>query len=264
MFSMLQALWNYRGFIFGSIKREFQLKYRNSMLGAAWTIIDPLTMIVVYTVIFSQMMHSKLPDSKNAFSYSIYLCAGVLTWNYFSEITGRAQNVFLENANLLKKINFPRICLPFIVIGSASLNFIIIFALFSIFLLGTGNFPGVVILSVIPVLLLQIAFSIGLGMTLGVLNVFFRDVGQFYNVILQFWFWLTPIVYSASILPDQIKQLLKFNPMAQLIAAYQAVFVSGKIPDWYSLWPTSLVALFFCISGVFLFAKHGGEMVDEL
>ena len=92
---MLKALWAYRGFIFGSVRREFQAKYSNSLLGAAWTVINPLAMIVVYTVVFSQIMRAKLPGVDSQFAYSIYLCAGVLTWTFFSETVGRAQNVFL-------------------------------------------------------------------------------------------------------------------------------------------------------------------------
>jgi lipopolysaccharide transport system permease protein len=108
---MLSILWAYRGFILGSVNREFQLKYRNSLLGAAWTVINPLAMIVVYTVIFSQVMRAKLPGVDHGFAYSIYLCAGSLTWGLFAEIVGRGQNIFIENANLLKKISFPRMCL---------------------------------------------------------------------------------------------------------------------------------------------------------
>jgi hypothetical protein len=99
-----------------------------------------------------------------------------------------------------------------IVVLNASLNFAIIFGLFTAFLIVSGNFPGLVFLAVIPVLLLQIAFAIGLGMVLGVLNVFFRDVGQFFAIFIQFWFWFTPIVYPASILPEPVRPLLMWNP----------------------------------------------------
>ncbi|RJQ28019.1 ABC transporter permease [Candidatus Parcubacteria bacterium] len=261
---MIRALWDYRGFIAGSIKREFQLKYRNSMLGAAWTVLNPLAMIIVYTVIFSQVMRARLPGTGSTFSYSIYLCAGVLTWGLFAEITGRSRNVFLEHANLLKKISFPRICLPVIVVGSAGLNFAIIFTLFTIFLFVSGNFPGWAYLALLPVLTIQIAFSIGLGMVLGVLNVFFRDVGQLFDVVLQFWFWLTPIVYSSAILPKKAQLLISINPMARLAIAYQTIVLSGTGPDWISLWPVVFLAAFLCIWGTRLFRLHAGEMVDEL
>jgi lipopolysaccharide transport system permease protein len=265
MVGMFKPLWDYRGFILGSVKREFQSKYRNSLLGAAWTVLNPLAMIVVYTVIFSQVMKAKLPGVDSTFAYSIYLCAGVITWGLFAEITGRAQNIFLDNANLLKKLSFPRLSLPIIVVLSVGLNFGIVFGLFTLFLLLTGNFPGWAFFALIPLLVLQVAFSIGLGVSLGVLNVFFRDVGQMFNVVLQFWFWLTPIVYPASILPTEARDiLLGWNPMAPLVAGYQGVLVLGQWPDWHTLLMPTVVAVVLCLFGLRLFRKRAGEMVDEL
>lgn len=264
MGAIFKALWAYRGFILGSVKREFQSKYRNSLLGAAWTVINPLAMIVVYTVIFSQIMRAKLPGVDTAFAYSIYLCAGVLTWGLFSEIVGRGQNVFLDNANLIKKLSFPRLCLPVTVVANAGLNFAIIFGLFSAFLVLSGNFPGLPYFALFPVLAVLAAFAIGLGITLGVLNVFFRDVGQFFGIFLQFWFWLTPVVYPVSILPERLQPYMNLNPMARLITAFQVILVNGQWPNWYSLWPVVVLAILLCVIGFGLFRRHAGEMVDEL
>jgi len=261
----ISALWSYRGFVAGSVKREFQLKYRNSMLGAVWNVITPLSMIVVYMVIFSQLMRSRLPDADPTFGYSIYLTTGVLSWGLFTEIALRAQNIFIEQGNLMKKLSFPRLTLPLIVVLSAGLNFTIIASLFLIFVILTGNWPGWVAVAAVPVLLVQVAFAVGLGVTLGVLNVFFRDVGQFFGVVLNFWFWFTPIVYPPTILPEQIRGiLLGWNPMAPLIAANQGIFVSGRWPDWPSLLMPAIVAALLCWLGLRLFRKRAGEMVDEL
>lgn len=264
MNNMISALWAYRGFVLGSVGREFQSKYRNSLLGAAWTILNPLAMVTVYTVIFSSVMKAKLPGVDDTFAYSIYLCSGVLTWGLFAEIAGRGQNVFLENANLLKKLSFPRLCLPIIVVVNASLNFAIIFGLFLLFLLFSGHFPGLPLLGIIPVLMIQIAFAIGLGTTLGVLNVFFRDVGQFFGIALQFWFWFTPIVYPITIIPEHFRDLLAYNPMAPMIGAYQTILVNGRWPDWQSLIFVAMLSLLLCVLAIRLFRKRSGEMVDEL
>ena len=264
MLSTARLLWAYRDFILGSAKREFQSKYRNSLLGATWTIIQPLAMIVVYTVIFAQLMRARLPGTESTFAYSIYLCAGVITWGFFAEITSRAQNVFIENANLLKKINFPRLCLPVTLVFSASLNFTIIFSLFVTFVLVTNQFPGWVFLAIFPVLAIQTLFAIGLGMTLGVLNVFFRDIGQLFSVILQFWFWLTPIVYPVEILPESLQKLMQFNPMASIIGAYQKILVFGHWPEWNYLWLPLALGLILCFWGLRLFRQNSGELVDEL
>ena len=264
MGNILKSLWTYRVFIFGSVKREFQSKYRNSLLGAAWTVLNPLAMIIVYTVIFSQIMRAKLPGIDSSFAYSIYLCAGTLTWGLFAEIVSCAQNTFLEHANLLKKLSFPRLCLPVIVVANALLNFFIIFGLFSIFLLISGNFPGLVYLALFPVVFIMVTFAIGLGISLGVLNVFFRDVGQFFGIVIQFWFWLTPIVYPISILPESVRPLMSYNPMVVLISACQEILMSGQWPIWQNLLPVTIIAFALCVFGMRLFRKHVDEMVDEL
>jgi lipopolysaccharide transport system permease protein len=261
---MLRGLWAYRGFVLGSVKREFQAKYSNAILGALWSLLSPLAMIVVYTVIFAEVMHSKLPGVPSKFAYSIYLCAGILTWGLFAEIVARGQNVFIEQANLIKKISFPRICLPLIVVCNALVNFGIIFGLFVVFLVASNNFPGWVFFALVPVLVVQVLLAIGLGIVAGVLNVFFRDVGQFLTIAMQFWFWLTPIVYPASILPPEVRGLLGWNPMARVIEAWQAVLVQGQAPDWRALLPVAVLALVLCVLALRLFRRRAGEMVDEL
>ena len=264
MIGFLRPLWAYRSFVLGSVKREFQSKYRNSLLGAAWVIINPLAQIFVFTVIFSQVMRAKLPGIDSTFAYSIYLCAGTLTWGLFSEITTRSQTMFLDNAGLLKKLNFPRLCLPVTVVLNALLNFSIIFGLFTTFLLITNNFPGITYIALAPLLILLIAFAAGLGMILGVLNVFFRDVGQFFGIFITFWFWFTPIVYPVTILPERAKPIVELNPMAYLIGAVQGIVLRDEWPQWGQLFYPAGMALALCLLGLYLFRKHSSEMVDEL
>lgn len=264
MAPIIRALWSYRSFIFGSVKREFQSRYQNSVLGAAWTVLQPLAMIVVYTVVFATVMRARLAGVDKSFAYSIYLCSGVLTWELFGEITRRGQTVFIDNANLIKKLSFPRISLPVTVIAGSLVNFAIVFSLFLLFLLLTGNFPGLVAVAAVPVIAVLVLFAIGLGIALGILNVFFRDVGQFFTIALQFWFWLTPVVYPANILPERLQPWLRLNPMTPVIVAMHEIFVYSRWPDWTSLVPVLLLALLLCAWGWRLFRRHSGELVDEL
>lgn len=261
---MIRSAWAYRGFIFGSVKREFQMRYERSILGAAWGVLNPLAMIAVYTLVFSKLMKARLPGLDSELSYSIYLCAGMLTWGLFSEIVSRSMTMFLDNANMLKKLSFPRICLPIIVTLSACINFLIVFALFTLFLVVSGNFPGLIYFAIVPVLVVHIAFSAGLGMILGVINVFFRDVGQFFGICLQFWFWLTPIVYPISVIPESLRFLIQFNPMTYIVGAYQAILVNTPWPYWVSFLPVTLISLALILIGRLLFRRQMGEMVDEL
>lgn len=261
---LLESLWAFRGFVIESVKRDFQSKYQNSLIGSLWAIINPVATILIYTVIFSEVMKAKLPDVSGQYAYGIYLCSGILTWGLFSEIVNRAQGMFIENANLLKKISFPRFCLPVIVLSSSIVNFLIIFTLFTLFLFVKDVFPGLAFISVIPLVLLLTFFAIGLGITLGVLNVFFRDVGQLTGVVLTFWFWLTPIVYPASILNDRLGEILSYNPMTPIISAFQTVLVYGEWPNWASLFSFLLAATFLNFLGLVLFRKHVADIVDEL
>lgn len=262
--TQIKAIWSYRGFIWGSVQREFQSRYRNSLLGSFWAILTPLATILIYTLIFSRLMQVRLPGMNDTLAYSIYLCAGILTWGLFAEIIGRCQTVFLENANMIKKLTFPRICLPVIVVLNAGLNFLIIFGLFLSFLVLVGKFPGWVIVALPPVLIIQIALAIGLGVSLGIINVFFRDVGQFIAIVLQFWFWFTPIVYPASVLPESILPWYRLNPMVSVVSAYQSVLLYGQWPQWSTLVPATLIAISVCLLAIALYRRRAGEMVDEI
>lgn len=262
--NILKSLWGYRGFIIGTIKRDFQAKYQNSLFGVVWVVLNPLALILVYTVVFSQVMKAKLPGVESSVAYSIYLCAGTLSWGLFSEIVQRMQVCFLENANLLKKLIFPRMCLPVIVLGNALVNFSIIFGIFTIFLIITGYFSGILFFALIPPLLILLLFAIGLGVTLGVLNVFFRDVGQFFGIFLQFWFWLTPIVYPISILPIKVQAIINFNPLVPVIGVFQSILVGGQFTGLSGLLYPLILSIILCFTGLYLFKRHAADMVDEL
>jgi lipopolysaccharide transport system permease protein len=262
---MFRSLWQFRGFVLSSVLREFHGRYRESLLGAFWAVANPLAMIFIYTVVFGEIMRPTLPGHGDTpFAFSIYLCAGVITWGLFSEMLGRLNNVFLENGNIIKKANFPRICLPTIVVLSALLNFTIVFSLYLAFLAIIGQWPGWPLLALVPLLALQILFTLGLGILLGTMNVFFRDVGQFTGIVLNFWFWLTPVVYTFSALPDQAKDVLEWNPMFPLIRSYQAIFLDRHWPDWGQLIPLAILTLVLLIVGARFFLARVGELVDEL
>lgn len=265
MNTQIQSLIAYRGFIKGSVHREFDARYRNtSLLGFLWSILTPLSTIVMYVVVFSNIMRARLDGVDSEFSYGIYICAGVLTWGVLAEIISRCQNMFLENANMLKKLSFPRLCLPIIVVSSSMLNFFIVMILFFVFLLVSDMWPGIHLFGLLPLLILQLLLATSLGVMLGVLNVFFRDVGQLTGIVMQFWFWFTPIVYPISILPDFIKPFVLLNPMTPIISGYQQIFVYNRWPEWESLTMPLLITIVIFVVALNIFQKRSGEMVDEL
>lgn len=262
--ALFPALWRYRGFVISMVVREFRGRYLGSLFGSLWSIINPLAMIIIYTVIFSRLMRTRLAVSDDPLAYSLFLCSGLLTWSYFAELFGRCQSILIEQGNLLKKVSFPRITLPMIVLFSSTVNFLIIFGIFSAFLLVTGRFPGWSIIAFFPLLLIQQSFALGFGILLGTLNVFFRDVGHFVGIVLQFWFWLTPIVYPISILPDRVRTLIALNPMTELIAAYQEIVLYDRWPLWSKFGVHFILAIASILAGFAIFRKLSAELVDEL
>jgi len=261
---VLLALWNYRGFVLASVRREFEARYRASVLGGFWAVANPIAQIAVYTLVLSEVMQARLPGVDTAYAYSIFLCAGIIPWLLFSEIVSRSTSVFVDNANLIKKLSFPRICLPATVVGSALLNFAIVFGLFLAFLLVTGRLPGAPLLALIPVVVIQVLLAASLGVLLGVANVFYRDTTQAVAIVLQFWFWLTPIVYPLAIVPKRFHPIIEANPMTGVIGAFQDVLLAQQWPDWLRLLPALSTAIVVAALAMRFFRRRSGEMVDEL
>ncbi len=258
-------LWKYRRFIIGSVVREFRSKYARSMLGSAWLLLAPFSMILVYTLVFSRIMHTRLPGVNDPFAYSIFLCAGLLPWQWFTELLGRNVSVFVDHAGLIRKSTFPYLALPVIAFLSSAVNFLLISFLFLLFLIISGNWPGVGLLWVIPLLILQSIFAGSLGVSLGVLNVFFRDVGQSVGIILQFWFWLTPIIYPVNALPDWAQEKLHtWNPVAAVFEGYQRIFLRQGSPDWLGIAPFALMTLVALVLAVIVYRAGCRQLADEL
>ena len=262
--SRFKALWRFRSFVGSMVIREFRVRYMGSLLGSIWSVLNPIAMIFIHTIIFSKIMRAKLSGVNDTMAFGMFLCAGLLTWGYFSELLSRCQYIFIEQSNLLKKVRFPRITLPSILFLSSSLNFAIIFGIFIIFLLITHRFPGWSILGFIPLLIIQQGFALGFGVFLGTLNVFFRDIGHFIGIVLQFWFWLTPVVYPITILPERLQNLIRLNPMTQIVMSYQNIILQNQWPTWHLLQYHMMGALVFIILGAFIFVRLSGDIVDEL
>jgi lipopolysaccharide transport system permease protein len=258
------AVWRYRGFVFSMVQRELRQRYAQSFLGSHWNVIHPLTLILVYTLVFSQVMKSRLPGTNLRFGYSIYLCAGLLPWTLFAASLDRGVGVFVEQANLIKKVNFPRVTLPLIVQCSALADFAIIFAIYVLFLVGAGWFPGWAILAMIPLLAIQQALSSALGLLLGTLNVYIRDTKQVVGIVLQFWFWFTPVVYASSALPARALSVLRWNPMWPLVSAYHELFLTRRFPSFTGIWFTVLCAAVFGALGMRAYRRLAPGMTDEL
>jgi lipopolysaccharide transport system permease protein len=264
MIELLRGVWRFRDFIVASVKREFASRYLGTQLGILWPIVHPLALILIYTLVFAEIMRPRLPGHESRFAYSIYLTAGFITWGLFSDLLGRSVGIFVQNAGLLKKVNVHKLSLPVIAAISALVQFGIIFGCFLVFLLASGNFPGSAIVAIVPVLAITGLFAMALGLFLATINVFYRDVEQSTSLVLQFWFWMTPIVYPSAALPDFARGILSWNPMWPLVHAMQAIFVEQRLPEWSTLAYPLLLAVSLALLARFAFERLGSELVDEL
>lgn len=264
-FRALAGVWSYRGMVRAISERDLRARYTGSFLGPLWLVLQPLSMILIYTVVFSQVMQARLPGTQSgAFGYSVFVCAGLISWGLFTEICQRTKGVFLEHANLIKKVYFPKLVLLIPVVVVAVFNFLVLSGLYFIFLLLVGAWPGWAVFSALPVLATLIAVALSLGLLAAVLNVFLRDVGQVIDIGLQLLFWSTPIVYPMSILPEPIRALIVWNPMVGPITQLQNLFVAGQLPDYSTLLYPLAVAAVLAMLATWCYRRLFSEMLDYL
>lgn len=265
MKKLLLGAWRYRFFILSSIQSEFRSRFIRSRLGGLWMIIHPLAQAAIFALVLAEVMAAKLPGMANdKFAYAMYLMSGMLAWSLFSEVIGRCLTLFIDYGNLLKKIAFPRISLPLIVVGSALFNNLLLFLAIIVVFGLLGHVPGAQIVWVPLLMLITLALTLGIGLILGVLNVFIRDVGQVVPVVLQLGFWFTPIVYTPNIVPKALHPILHMNPMTTVVQSYQNAMFFNTTPDLVGLGWLVLVTLVLLGGALIMFRRAGAEMVDVL
>jgi lipopolysaccharide transport system permease protein len=236
---MIVNLWRYRGFIVRNALSDVRYRYAGSAAGVAWNVINPLAQIVIYSLVFSQIMVVRMPGGASGTAFALYLCAGLLPWAAFSECILRGTNAFIENAPYLKKLPIPEQVFVAQTAVSATLFLGISMALLGIVILISGSAPSIAWLGVPLVLLLFQAFGFGLGLIFSTLNVFLRDIGQVLTIALQLWMWLTPIVYVEEILPARVQEIIRHNPAYPFIDGLHRMIVAGQWPSAWQ-WPVML------------------------
>jgi lipopolysaccharide transport system permease protein len=264
MIALLRGVWAYRYFILSSIRNDLVIRFYRSRLGATWMIIHPLVMVAIYAFILSAVLGARLPDIEHRYSYAIYLTAGILAWTLFSDVVSRCLNLFIENGNLLKKIVFPKVALPLIAVGSALVHNLFLFAaILGVFAI-LGFWPGVTILWVPVLTVITVMLATGVGLVVGAMNVFMRDLGQVVPVVLQLAFWFTPILYPIQIVPEPVRDLLALNPLVPLVGSYHHVLVFKTSPDLTTLLGLSLAGCVTLFVGLIVVRRASSEMVDVL
>jgi lipopolysaccharide transport system permease protein len=261
---MLKELRSYRKYILNNAIGEIKFRYAGSAIGVFWNVLNPLFQIVVFTVVFSNIMIAKLPGMENTGAFAVYLCSGLLAWSSFSECISRGTNAFLENSTLLKKLPIPEHVFVLQTAVSSFLNSLISYSVLAVFVALLNQSVGYSWLISPFILVLFQLFGLGIALISGTLNIFFRDITHFVGVFMSMWMWLTPIVYVKEILPDSFKNIYKYNPAYPFIESLHEVIVYNRLPDigqWSSMVIISSITL---LVGYLILVKLRMEIRDNL
>ena len=253
-----KSLYEYRELLKTSISKDVRGKYKNSVLGILWSFLNPLLQIAVYAIVFPLIMKSNLPN------YTVFLCCGLIPWNFFSAAISRTSFTMIENGNIIKKVYFPREVLPISVVTSEAINFIISTIIILAFVLGYGMGLSKFLIFYPLVLLVQYILLIGISFIVSSVTVYFRDLQQFIGIALQLLFYATPIVYAPNTIPENFQWILKFNPMTYVINGYRDIFYYKQMPDLSSMVMVLGVGLIVCLAGYFIFNKLQRRFAEEL
>lgn len=239
----------YKPLIHELIIRDLKVKYRRSILGYVWSLLNPLLMMLVMTVVFSYMFRYDIPN------YPLYLICGQTLWAFFNESTNMAMYSVLQNGALIKKVYIPKYIFPFsrvlssFVTMSFSLAAIVLVMLFT-----RSPFHWTILLFPIPLFLLLL-FSVGIGFILSALSVYFRDITHLYGVLTMAWMYTTPIFYPIEALPENIVSIIQYNPMYNYINFFRQLVLYGTIPD-LGIWITCIVcSIIALVVGLLVFRK---------
>lgn len=260
MLSEVAQVLHYREMLKTTVRREIRGRYKGSFLGFLWTFLNPLLQLAVFSFVFRVMLRFTVPG----YSYTVYLFTGLVPWTSFSAGLIMSTNVFVTNANLIKKIYFPRSILPLASVASNLVNMLLSMCIVFPVLWLTGSFPTVHYAYLPVIFLAQALLTFGFGLILSTLNVYFRDLQHILEVTMMAWFYVTPILYTPEQVSSPLFHIWKLNPMFPVITAYRDALLFGRRPDLYGLAYTLVFGLFLIIVGYLVFEALQRRFAEEL
>jgi len=234
----------YRDLIFVLTQKELKIRYKNTALGYLWSITNPLAFALVFYVAFKIIMRIEMED------YALFLIAGLFPWQWFANSINASPMVFLGNASLIKKVNFPRNIIPFTMVLQDMIHFVLSIPVIVLFLLIYHKTPDLSWSYGIPLLLgIQFSMTYGLSLVISSVNLFFRDIERLILIVTMLLFYFTPIIYPETMIPSQYRTLVYFNPVSPLMISWKNLFLHGVLE-------MNALALSLVYSLIALFAGH--------
>jgi ABC-2 type transport system permease protein len=236
--------------------KTIKLRYKNSFLGIFWSMLNPLLFLLILMLVFSKINHIE--------NFGLYALSGLVFWNFISASILQVLTSFIDNASILKSINLHPFSFPLSAIVAALINLALTLVPFFILMFFLGYQLNFSLLAVIPLLLITAIFILGIGMALGTLNVFFRDIQLLWTTIIPAFFYFTPIAYTPDLLPESTRYLLKLNPFYYFIESYHDIFYRSVVPNSFNLMVCTLLALFTFLLGYTLFKKYRKGFISNI
>jgi lipopolysaccharide transport system permease protein len=257
----LSELWAYRGLFFFLVWRDIKVRYAQTVFGTAWAVLQPVTSMVVFTVIFGRFVRV----SSEGVPYPVFSLAGVVPWTYFSSALSGASNSLVSNTSLITKVYFPRLVIPGAPVLAALVDFAIASVVLLLVMLGFGRLPNLVTALLLPFpVLLMMMTALGVGCWLSALNIQYRDIKHVTGFLVQVWMYASPIVYPLAVVPQAYRTLYAINPMASAIAGFRAALLGTPGPSAVELAISLGSATVLLLSGVLYFRRTERIFADVI
>lgn len=262
--NFLHKIYIQRSLIHTFVVRDLRARYIGSFIGFFWSVIHPIVLLASYTFAFHVIFGLRPRPDTGTDSFALFLFCSILPWLFFQETLQRSSTIILENANLVTKTLFPSEILPLTVLLTGLVNHVIGFAILLCIIFFTLGKVSLVILFVPVYFFFLMLFTLGVSWLVASLNVFVRDVSQVLSVILTFWFWFTPIVYTADRFPQKLLFLIRLNPLAHVVAGYRDCLLRMRMPNLRILGAFAVASLLVFAAGGLFFRTTKREFADIL
>ena len=254
----IRDVWQYRELLYFLVWRDVKVRYKQTALGAAWAIIQPFLTMVVFSIFFGRL--AKMPSDGTP--YPIFAFAALVPWTFFVYGLTNASNSLVSNANLLKKVYFPRLIMPMAAVVAGLVDFLLAFVVLVAMMTFYGISPSGRMLAIVPFLLLAMVTSLGVALWLSALNVEFRDVRYVIPFFTQFWLFLTPIAYPSSLLSEPWRTLYGINPMVGVVEGFRWALLNTNTGPGLMLVVSSIVAVAILVGGAYYFRRMEATFAD--
>ncbi len=256
----LKQIWNYRELFYFLTKRDIKVRYKQTVLGGLWAIIQPVFTMIVFTLFFGRL--AKI--SSDGIPYPIFVYAGLLPWTYFANALSASGNSLVGSANLITKVYFPRLIVPAAASLAGLVDFFIAMLVMAAMMIYYQFLPGIGIL-LFPFLIgLTFLCAVGVGLWLSALNVQYRDIRYVIPFLIQIWMFISPVIYPVSMVKEKYQWLLALNPMTGVIQAYRASLLGHQPIDWLLLGISTAIIIIFFMSGLYYFRRMEKVFADVI